>query len=64
LPKLKRLFAQFDESKLRCLKKDTVDSSKQPDLAKIRLEPAAKRLLVSDLDSFFARWSSSYVIEV
>ena len=57
-------FFQFDEVKLRCLKKELVDCTKKPDLAKIRLEPQAKRLGVAELDSFFARWSNSYVIEV
>ena len=41
-----------------------MDCTKKPDLAKIRLEPQAKRLGVAELDSFFARWSNSYVIEV
>ena len=57
-------FFQFDEGKLRCLKQEIVSCNKTPDFAKIRLEPAAKQLRVSELDAFFQLWNSPYVVEV
>ena len=48
----------FDESVLRCLKEDTVECDKVPDLAQERFERPAITLREADLESFFLRWSN------
>lgn len=55
-------FFQFDNQRLRCVRKETVSCSKKPDLTKIHLEPQGVKLRLSDLDSFFSRFSFSSII--
>jgi len=47
----------FDESVLRCQKEEDVDCEKVPDNVQERLERPAITLQVSELDSFFRKWS-------
>jgi len=48
---------EFDESVLRCQKEEDVDCEKTADSVQERLESPARTLTVSELDSFFSKWS-------
>jgi len=47
----------FDENVLRCQKEEDVECEKAPDSVQERLETPAITLQVSELDSFFRKWS-------